>query len=154
MNVCDPCKDQANSAREWVKHPGSQAYICVSYCGILNRYRCVHESVCVCAHNDQCSSRSGATALRAYMLRCKQLWMLGSSVWAQLLAGPTLYVCVYIHILPSWLARNKSTMRPLVSFVFMWALSLPVCVDLCGWQCSYMSCTCVCMCLGIHAQPL
>lgn len=133
--------------------------IVVSLTGVhvcINMCVCVYVYVMVCT-----SSWGGATALGTHMSRCQQLRTLGSSVWAQLLKGSTLYIRVYTYIyiyiltggLPSQLAEEVSTLRPLIPVVLVRALTVPVCADLRGCQSVLICCTHVHMYLGIHVKP-
>lgn len=84
------------------------------------------------------SSCSGAEALGGAMSRCQQLGRLGprGSHWADyaaLLQQDSLWRTVDLHTL-----RDRSRMRLLVLFVR--ALSVSVCADLCGCH------VCVCLC--------
>lgn len=67
------------------------------------------------------------------------------------------------HVVPPSLcqivfSQRGKRIRPLVLPVFVWGLSVPNCVDLCGWMCVYVHMCCshvhVCMCLWpICTQP-
>lgn len=110
---------------------------------------CVYVCVTVCSSNWSRVAASGTC-----MSRHQQLGRLGSSgqllggliVWAELLEGYTLYMCIYILTTgpPSWPASERSRMRLLVLSGFVWVLRMSVC-DLFGWSCIY---TTVYICLA------
>ena len=142
-------KHQAIVTREWVTCSGSpvcscaRVCVCVSYCGILNGCMRMHACVCVCVRWSVPAAGVGLQHWGLVSPGAKNYgqWDPASelSCWRD---PPCRYVEIYILISgpPSWLAREVSTMRPLVLFVLVWAWSVSVCVDLRGWQHVCMCC--------------